>query len=515
MIGITPPHPFATRKLPDRPQPHQDDLRVLWGGRPTGMPLGMLGTHFLVMGATGSGKTNIIKMLMNSLLPDGDGELRYRSVIYDPKRELIPFLSRVNIPDDRVIITNPYDARCSAWDMAADVREPGDAETIARAIIPLPEDSDRRDENAFFTNAANQTLTAMIEALATAAPKKWDFRDVVEACARPSALKQLLRVTLSGRDILASYYKPYDKTAKNVFSTVQTYIGQFRVLASLWHNASTKFSMDDWLDNRAVIVLGTRPRRASVVELANRLIMNRAIEVVIDQNDDKPQDLSWFFLDELREAGRFSKLNLLMNQGRSKGAHVVVGYQDQSGMNDLMGDDAANEIASQCSNKALLHLASGISMEWASKQCAQSKQRRPSHTTTERGESSTTVTEDFMDVVPPIRFRELRLAQNHRGATEAIFVQAGLRTFHGEMSAREVDAAMPPKMDKDDLPPDLIERPSEHQLRVPWSQDDYARLGLTPNREGDSDESETDDDTTRTHRAPRAGAPIRTMPWHQ
>ena len=67
----------------------------------------------------------------------------------------------------------------------------------------------------------------------------------------------------------------------------------------------------------------------------------------------------------------------------------------------------------------------------------------------------------------------------------------------------------------DDLPPDLIERPSEHQLRLPWSQDDYTRLGLTPDREADSDESETEDDTARTHRAPHVGAPIRTMPWHQ
>lgn len=512
MTGLTQPHPFVQLPTPRRPQPHPDEISVAWGCRPQGMPLGILGTHFLVMGATGSGKTNIIKMLMNSVLPDGDGELRYRSLVYDPKRELIPFLARLRIPSERVIVTNPYDDRCSAWDMAADVREPGDPETIARAIIPLPADSDRRDENAFFTNAANQTLTAIIEALATIAPGRWDFRDVVEACARPSSLKQLLRGMLSGRDILESYYKPYDKTAKNVFSTVQTYIGQYRVLASLWHNARTKFSMDDWLNNRAVIVLGTRPRRASVVELANRLIMNRAIEVVVDRPDSDDNDLTWFFLDELREAGRFSKLSLLLNQGRSKGAHVVVGYQDQSGMNDLIGDDAANEVASQCSNKALLHLASGISMEWASKQCAQSRQTRPSQTVNERGDSSTTVTHEYMDVVPPIVFRELPLAQNNRGATEAVFVHAGLKTFRDCLSPEEVDAAMPPKVEKALLPREFEERPAEHQMRVPWEDPDYERLGLKRQPTVDLEGAmEVEADNGRTS-IPRQS--LSRMPWH-
>lgn len=512
MIGVPIPHPFASLPDPSRPQPDPDTHTVAWGCRPEGMPLGMLGTHFLVMGATGSGKTNIIKMLMNSLLPDGEGELRYRSLVYDPKRELIPFLDRLNIPQQRVIVTNPYDARCSAWDMAADVREPGDAETIARAIIPLPADSDRRDENAFFTNAANQTLTAMIEALDTVAHRKWDFRDVVEACARPSSLKQLLRTTLSGRDILASYYKPYDKTAKNVFSTVQTYLGQYRVLASLWHNASTRFSMDDWLKHRAIIVLGTRPRRASVVELANRLIMNRAIELVVDRPDMNSHDHTWFFLDELREAGRFSKLSLLLNQGRSKGAHVVVGYQDQSGMNDLVGDDAANEIASQCSNKAFLHLASGISMEWASKQCAQSRQRRPSQTVNERGEASTTVTQEYMDVVPPIRFRELPLAQNNRGATEAIFVHAGIPTFSDGLTPEQVDDLMPPTREKKDLRAEFVERDKEHQLRVPWAEADYDRLGIK--RMVEAGDNGPADIAAENGHANGARSSLDRMPWH-
>lgn len=512
MIGVKIPHRFAALGVPELPQPDPDGLEVAWGCRPTGMPLGMLGTHYLVMGATGSGKTNIIKMLMNSLLPDGAGDLRYRSLVYDPKRELIPFLHRLHIPLERVIVTNPYDARCSAWDMAADVCEPGDSETIARAIIPLPADSDRRDENAFFTNAANQTLTAMIEALATVAEGQWDFRDVVEACARPSSLKQLLRCTVSGRDILASYYKPYDKTAKNVFSTVQTYLGQYRVLASLWHNASSHFSMDDWLENRAVIVLGTRPRRASVVELANRLIMNRAIELVVDRPDMDNHDLTWFFLDELREAGRFSKLSLLLNQGRSKGAHVVVGYQDQSGMNDLIGDHAANEIASQCSNKAFLHLASGISMEWASKQCAQAKQRRTSQTVNERGETSVTVTQDYSEIVPPLWFRQLPLAQNQGGATSAFFINAGMDVSKDGLTPEQVDALMPPKVDAKNLRKEFVERPKEHQLRIPWSDADYDRLGLKRLNAADAEVS--DDSETDPASAGRERSVLGRMPWH-
>lgn len=474
------PHPFPIASPPRTPQPDPDDLLITWGCLNHGVRLGNIGTHFLVIGTTGSGKSNIIKMLANSVLCDGAGDLRYRGIIYDPKREMLPFLARLDVPDERVVVTNPYDARCAAWDMAADIREPGDAEAIARAIIPLPEDSDRRDENVFFTNAANQTLTAIIEALAALAPRNWDFRDVTEACSNPTMLKQVLRATASGRDTLSSYYKPYDKTAKNVFATVRTYIGQYTVLASLWHNAKHRFSMDDWLDGRAILVLGSRPRREGVVRLANSLFMQRAIELVVDREEGREHDLSWFFLDELREAGRFPKLSLLLNQGRSKGARVVIGYQDHSGMTGLLGEHAAEELASQCGNKAILNLASATSMQWASDLCSKEPQARTTHTYTDEGAHSTSTTLDYVEAVPPIRFKELPLASNHGGAITAYFVQSEHPTFLGHMTAAEVDEAMPPKRPAADLPPAFLDRPIEHQERRPWDDADFRRLGLTP-----------------------------------
>ncbi|MFX8836738.1 type IV secretion system DNA-binding domain-containing protein, partial [Acinetobacter baumannii] len=65
---------------------------------------------------------------------------------------------------------------------------------------------------------------------------------------------------------------------------------------------------------------------------------------------DSGMQQAWFFLDEVREAGELDGLSRLMTKGRSKGACVVLGFQDIDGMRDVYGDQVANEICAQCNN---------------------------------------------------------------------------------------------------------------------------------------------------------------------
>ena len=62
------------------------------------------------------------------------------------------------------------------------------------------------------------------------------------------------------------------------------------------------------------------------------------------------------FLDDVREAGKLDGLSRLLNQGRTKGACVVLGFQDSDGMRDVYGEYVANELVGQCANKAILRV---------------------------------------------------------------------------------------------------------------------------------------------------------------
>ncbi len=78
--------------------------------------------HFLAVGTTGSGKTTILRLLMQGAIPNvGSGDCR--ALVYDAKQDMVSILSGM-VPMDRIVIMNPFDSRCARWDMAVDLDEP-------------------------------------------------------------------------------------------------------------------------------------------------------------------------------------------------------------------------------------------------------------------------------------------------------------------------------------------------------------------------------------------------------
>ncbi|MCI0538823.1 MAG: type IV secretion system DNA-binding domain-containing protein [Verrucomicrobiales bacterium] len=79
--------------------------------------------HFAFVGTTGSGKTLLQRLLMQSALTTVGHGHGHRAVVYDAKQDTLSILSgmRIGCP---VHVLNPLDARSVAWDMAADVESP-------------------------------------------------------------------------------------------------------------------------------------------------------------------------------------------------------------------------------------------------------------------------------------------------------------------------------------------------------------------------------------------------------
>ena len=163
--------------------PHQ----IIWGEDDLPHEAGT--EHFLVVGATGSGKTVLIHRLMNSVLGAGQG-VHKRAVVYDPKQDVVTYLYGMG-PDarrdpegarawhDRVRILHPFDQRCCAWDLAADIDGPVSARQMATILVPEPEGGNQRE--TFFTDAVRDLLTGVILAFINCVPteRAWTFRDVI------------------------------------------------------------------------------------------------------------------------------------------------------------------------------------------------------------------------------------------------------------------------------------------------------------------------------------------------
>lgn len=247
--------------------------------------------------------------------------------------------------------------------MAADTDSPAAALQVAATLVP----ESKTDANPFFTNAARHLLYGAVLALLQLAPGRWTFRHVLLLLQDPERLQTLLAKTDSTRHLLT--YFGHEAVAQNIFSTVLTYISPYEIIAACWDRAETALSLSEWLETESVLVLGNDEQNRAAIDIINRLLFRRLAELAlaqpeIDERDSMPRR-TWFFLDEIREAGKLDLLGRLLTKGRSKGVAVSLGLQDISGMREAYGREVADELLGQCNTKVILRLNSPETAAWA------------------------------------------------------------------------------------------------------------------------------------------------------
>jgi hypothetical protein len=336
-------------------------------GKP--LPSEAANTHFCFIGATGSGKTVGIRILMQSALPEiGKGQ-GHRALVYDAKRDMLPVLA--GIIDARHIKTlNPFDERSFAWDMAKDIKTPANALQLASILVP-PE---KNASQPFFSDATRHLLMGVVLSFIINSKENWTFRDVVYSMLDREIMIDVLRNADATKGLVDLYFS-HEGTSQNIMSTVATKLNAYSIVAALWDKAyweGNRISLKEWLQSESVLVLGNDHTNRVAVDALNQVIFKRISELILDQddivfNDGKPPARTWVFFDEFVRAGKLEGMVELATVGRSKGAAIVLGFQDIDGARAVYGKEVAEEIIGQCSNIAILRLQSPETAEWASK----------------------------------------------------------------------------------------------------------------------------------------------------
>lgn len=347
--------------------------KLVWG--PFSLERRVGTAHFLVSGTTGSGKTTLIDLLMRSVFESRES-LQDRALVYDSKQELLPKLHALGLAE-RIRILHPYDERCSPWDLASDLDDPLSARQFANILIP--DSGSRSADGGFFEDACRDIIAVTIQALSQCSPKQaWTFRDLILTLLYPENSKAILSLATTregnpfpaGGRVWDSYLDPDttdDRTRGNIRATLNARLSPFETVAAAWmHSTAKPVSFKRWQSENLILVLGNDEAARSTIDPINRAMFQRAAELVLSRNEGQ-SSLSWFFLDELREAGRLDSLNSLLLKGRSKGAAVVISFQDIEGLRDVYGEHKANEIVANCSNLALLRTNSADTADWAAR----------------------------------------------------------------------------------------------------------------------------------------------------
>ena len=195
------------------------------------LPFKAATNHFLVMGATNTGKTLVQRMLMQSALKTIGLGLDQRAIVFDAKQDVLSILAGMNLRCP-VLTLDPFDARGYAWDMAADITALTDAQTLAVNLVPIDEQATQK----FFDEAVRSLFEEVIVTFIDTVPGNWTFADVINTLRDRDRLCRVLKKTTQGAELLKLCFAN-EETARNIMSNVHVRTNPYRSIAATWQRA--------------------------------------------------------------------------------------------------------------------------------------------------------------------------------------------------------------------------------------------------------------------------------------
>lgn len=325
--------------------------------------------HLLVMGASGSGKSNIIWQIVNEAIARKD-----RVLIFDSKGD---FTSELN----HLCLLAPWDSRSRAWDVAADCPGPLDARELAARMIP------DNDKDPMWPNASRAVLVTLLLHLQKTKPLNWTFED----------LRQLLNLPIEEIRLLAQQYSPEavrsleegSKTTQSILINLNAFMTAVVDLASAWGSADMKrFSMRRWLEGdpargRIVVMQGSQQYAQTAAATINSLLSVVAATIASPTLPDDPNRRIWLILDEFAQLGKVRDIGTLIRMGRSKGLRIVIGAQDVAELSAIYGTQRVNAWTSSLTTSIYSRLEGGETAEWVSKRIGDEETEELTQSTTE------------------------------------------------------------------------------------------------------------------------------------
>ncbi len=325
------------------------------------LPQENLVQHCLVTGQNGSGKTTLLKQMMVSVLSQiGEGSDQ-RAIIHDPKGEFVPFVYGLVSKKVPVIILNPLDSRCVAWDIGADITNRAQATTVAGIFVPEPPSSNgngeffRKGARILLRNGMDFFILKNLELVENGKdPIEWTFRD----------LCLVLRDEKTMREVFSRYEETeeaidfLDRVNNDVPTTVKTYISDLGLIAAAWQGKE-KFSLKEFRDTTdgMILILGSHREADAPIQALNTVIIQRASQILLTDSETLSEEKtrqSWLFLDEFTSLGKINNFEKLLQEGRSKGVCNVLSFQNMGVAHTIYTKEIAEAIASECATKFFL-----------------------------------------------------------------------------------------------------------------------------------------------------------------
>lgn len=306
--------------------------------------------HFKLLGTTGTGKSTAIRELLAGALARGD-----RAVIADPDGSYLNAFHDPRRPDR---ILNPFDARAARWDLFAEIREPHDADQLARSLVP---DYDGPDRN--WRHYARTFIGAVLRQL-----HRHGDRDLGQLY-RLLFLAPIeeLRVLLAGTPAAPFLGSDNSKFFDSVRSIAGAHVSALEHLAQ--QQRGELLSIRHWVHEPAGVLF--LPYRANEIAALRQLLGSWMRLAIFEAMSGQERDQRlWFVIDELDALGAIDGLKDALARLRKFGGRCVLGLQSIAQVRGTYGDAEAQTIVENCGNTLILRCSAserGGTAEFASR----------------------------------------------------------------------------------------------------------------------------------------------------
>lgn len=311
--------------------------------------------HLAMVGTTGSGKTTVLRQMLDRIEERGEAAL-----VYDTSGE---FIAHYFNPGRGDIILGPFDARCAYWSPLAEIAHPADADRIAHQLIT---ETGRHDRDVWL-ETSRILVANMLRALWREG--KGTLPDLLDAL--QVRTKDDLKAWLGDSSSARTFADDADRATGSVLFMLAKAANLIQFLR-MQDGDEKPFSFRAFiagLDERK----GARPwifvpRKEDYFEASKPLLacwLECAASALLALAPSADRRV-WFLLDELADLPRVDNLARLLPEGRKFGAAVVLTFQAIGQMRHRYGDDLAEAMLGCCNTKLFLQMIDGESRQWAS-----------------------------------------------------------------------------------------------------------------------------------------------------
>lgn len=304
--------------------------------------------HLLIHGTTGTGKSTVIKELLDHIRRRGD-----RAIIYDKSCHLV---SQFYQPE-RDHLLNPLDQRGADWNIWQECRDKTDFDNLAAALIPMTANA----QDPFWVNAARTIFAAAA------------FRLRQEAHPRIlSLLRSLLTADigqlqslLRGTEAETLMSEKTEKTAISIKSVLATYLKSLCYI----HDQNNPFSIRQWIQqdqwHEWLFISSLGDRHESLKPLITAWL-DIAVNALLSLPEN-PDRRIWVILDELGSLQQLPYLTSALAEARKFGGCFVVGIQSVAQLAKIYGFEGGREISSLLNTRFMFRAPDPDIAQWSAR----------------------------------------------------------------------------------------------------------------------------------------------------